>query len=199
MFDLTEVEISRRLAQAHAAPADTDDAPSWLAASPRPAAVLIPFLRASNSWQILFTRRTELVADHKGQVSFPGGSADPGDPSPEYTALREAEEEIGLNTRDVRLLGRLNELPTVTNYCVTPVAGVIPWPYPLRLEEIEVSRAFTIPLSWLAVPSHRETRFRTLPGTGASLPVIYFQPYEGELLWGVSAQIVVNLLAALFG
>jgi hypothetical protein len=111
--------------------------------------------------------------------------------------LREAEEEIGLNPADVRVLGRLRELPTVTNYCVTPVVGVIPWPYPLRLEEIEVCRAFHIPLAWLADPSHHQTHSRILPGTTISIPVIYFQPYDGELLWGVSAQITVNILTAL--
>jgi 8-oxo-dGTP pyrophosphatase MutT (NUDIX family) len=197
MFDLSESEITRRLAAAPLGPAEDDFAASWMPAAPRPAAVLIPFLRVADAWHILFTRRTEMVADHKGQVAFPGGRADPGDPSPEFTALREANEEIGLNPGDVNVLGCLKKLPTITNYCVTPVVGVIPWPYPLRLEAIEVCRAFCIPLTWLADPAHREIRTRTLPGTAAPLPVIYFQHYDGELLWGVSAQITVNLLTAL--
>lgn len=194
---LTETEIARRLAAALALPAEEDCSAHWLTASPRPAAVLIPFLFVADEWHILYTRRTDRVADHKGQVAFPGGSADPDDPSAEYTALREAEEEIGLNPADVTVLGRLQELPTVTHYCITPVIGVIPWPYPLHLAEIEVSRAFTIPLTWLADSSHHETRTRYLPGTDAVLRVIYFQPYDKELLWGVTAQITLNLLAAL--
>ncbi len=194
---LTETEISRRLAAALALPAEEDCTAHWLTAVPRPAAVLIPFLSILDEWQLLFTRRTDRVADHKGQVAFPGGSADPDDPSAEYTALREAKEEIGLHPADVRVLGRLQELPTISNYCVTPMVGVIPWPYPLRLADVEVSRAFTIPLAWLADPSHHETRARTLPGTNTSVRVIYFQIYNGELLWGVSAQITLNLLAAL--
>ena len=197
MFDLTESEITRRLAVAPTLPAEEDSSASWMPAAPRSAAVLIPFLRVADSWHILFTRRTEMVADHKGQVAFPGGRADAGDTSPEFTALREAREEIGLNPGDVSVLGRLQELPTITNYCITPVVGVIPWPYPLRLETIEVCRAFCIPLAWLADPTHREIRSRTIPGSSAPLPVIYFQPYDGELLWGVSAQIMVNLLSAL--
>jgi len=197
MFDLSESEISRRLATAPLMPATEGNFLNWMPLSPRPAAVLIPFLRVADGWHILFTRRTETVADHKGQVAFPGGRADPGDPSPEYTALREAEEEIGLTPGDVRILGHLQKLPTITNYCITPVVGVIPWPYPLRLAAVEVNRAFCIPLDWLAEPAHHEIRTRTLPGNGVPLPVIYFQPYDGELLWGVSAQITVNLLFAL--
>jgi len=197
MFDLTESEITRRLAGAPPLPPVDDFPVSWMPAGSRPAAVLIPFLRVADTWHILFTRRTDMVADHKGQVAFPGGSADPGDPSPEYTALREAQEEIGLDPADVNVLGHLQELPTITNYCITPVVGVIPWPYPLHLAAIEVSRAFTIPLSWLADQSHHETRLRAIPGTASTVPVIYFQPYDGELLWGVSAQIMLNLLAVL--
>jgi 8-oxo-dGTP pyrophosphatase MutT (NUDIX family) len=197
MIDLTESDISQRLAAAPLLPAVEDLSAGWIPAAPRPAAVLIPFLRISDSWHILFTRRTETVADHKGQVAFPGGRSDPDDPSPEYTALREAEEEIGLNPANARILGRLPELPTITNYCITPVVGVIPWPYPLRLAAVEVVRAFNIPLTWLADPAHREVRTRSLPGTAVSIPVIFFQQYDGELLWGVSAQIMVNLLAAL--
>jgi 8-oxo-dGTP pyrophosphatase MutT (NUDIX family) len=197
MFDLTESEISRRLAAKQMLPVEGDYSASWIPAAPRPAAVLIPFLRVAGTWHILFTRRTEMVADHKGQVAFPGGRFDQGDPSPEFTALREANEEIGLNPGDVSVLGRLQELPTVTNFCITPVVGVIPWPYPLRLAAIEVCRAFYIPLTWLADSAHHEIRTRTIPGTAAPLPVIYFQPYDGELLWGVSAQITINLLTAL--
>lgn len=197
MFDLTESEIARRLSAPPTIIIDEGNSTGWVPAAPRPAAVLIPFLRVDNAWHILLTRRTEVVADHKGQVAFPGGRADPGDPSPDETALREAEEEIGLHPADVRILGRLPELITITNYCVTPVVGVIPWPYPLHIATIEVSRAFSIPLTWLADPTHHETRTRLIPGTAIQLPVIYFQPYDGELLWGVSAEIMVNLLVTL--
>lgn len=197
MFEFTESEISRRLTAAIPLPAELNNTAGWAPAVTQPAAVLIPFLRLGNEWHVLFTRRTELVANHKGQVAFPGGRADPADPSPEFTALREAQEEIGLDPADVRVLGRLPELPTVTNYCVTPIVGVIPWPYPLRLAAIEVFRAFSIPLAWLADPAHHEIRTRTIPGFAAPIPVVYFQPYDGEILWGVSAHIMVNLLAVL--
>jgi 8-oxo-dGTP pyrophosphatase MutT (NUDIX family) len=116
------------------------------------------------------------------------------------TALREAQEEIGLVPNQVRILGQMNSLWTITNYLVTPIVGVIPWPFSIRLEEIEVSRVFTIPLDWLADPEHHEVRYRTIPSPYSQImqserhPVIYFNPYQEELLWGVSAEIIVSFI-----
>lgn len=178
--------------------------------APRPAAVLVPFFayndaeKAKNEWQVLFTRRTNTVADHQGQVAFPGGSADPTDISSEMTALREAQEEIGLDPAQVKILGKMHSLWTISNYMVTPVIGIIPWPFPIRLEEVEVSRVFSIPLDWLADPTHHEVRYRTIPPQYSQVlgrefhPVIYFQPYQDELLWGVSAEITLRLINILF-
>jgi 8-oxo-dGTP pyrophosphatase MutT (NUDIX family) len=132
-------------------------------------------------------------------VAFPGGRADPGDPDPETTALREAQEEIGLDPADVRILGRMYDFLTITNYLVTPVIGVLPWPYPLRLAAVEVTRAFTIPLAWLADPANRQEMQRDLPPPLPPIPVIYFQPFDGEILWGASAAFTVSLLDILFG
>lgn len=163
----------------------------------RPAAVLVPLLRKLQEWHVLFTRRTDTLPEHSGQVAFPGGQCDPSDQSPEDTALREAYEEIRLHPADVKILGRLNTLITITNYSVTPVVGSIPQPYDFAIAEREVSRVFTIPLAWLADPSNREIRKRILPPPLKPTPIIYFKPYEGEVLWGVSAQIVLDLLKAL--
>lgn len=198
---LTEAEITWRLAQAQPLTAPPSFPKELLRdpAHPRPAAVLIPFLRRDGAWHILFTRRNADLPEHSGQVAFPGGRADPGDPDPETTARREAHEEIGLAPGDVRILGRLYDFLTITNYTVTPVVGVMPWPYPLRLSPAEVSRAFTIPLDWLADPAHREERQRPLPPPFAPVPVVYFQPYDGELLWGATATFTVGLLEVLFG
>jgi 8-oxo-dGTP pyrophosphatase MutT (NUDIX family) len=93
------------------------------------------------------------VAEHQGQVAFPGGRADPSDTTPEMTALREAHEEIGIDPTKVRILGRMQSLHTISNYVVTPIVGVIPWPVSFRLEETEVRRVFSIPLNWLADPN----------------------------------------------
>jgi 8-oxo-dGTP pyrophosphatase MutT (NUDIX family) len=200
--DLTVEEIARRLAdalhQAGGVPFHDIPHPDFQPAKPRPAAVLIPFLRQDNAWHLLYTRRTAHLAEHSGQVAFPGGRADPGDTDPEMTALREAREEIGLHPADVRILGRLHDFITITNYQVTPVIGLIRWPFRLHLEVEEVSRAFTVPLAWLADPANHEVRQRPLPPPYPPVSVIYFSPYDGELLWGVSARFTVTLTGILF-
>ncbi|HEX9091193.1 MAG TPA: CoA pyrophosphatase, partial [Anaerolineales bacterium] len=156
------------------------------------------------SWNILFTRRTNSVAEHQGQVAFPGGRSDPTDTTPEMTALREAHEEIGLDPKQVRILGRMDSMWTISNYLVTPIVGVIPWPFPVQLEETEVSTVFSIPLDWLADPANHEVRYRDIPNPIAKIlhrdvhPVIYFEPYNNETLWGVSAEITQRLIEILY-
>ena len=165
--------------------------------APKPAAVLIPLLQQEKAWHLLLTRRRDDLPEHSGQVAFPGGRVDPGDTSPENTAMREAWEEIGLRPDDIHLLGRLRPYLTITNYLVTPVVGVIPWPYELQLETREVSRAFIMPLGWLMDPANHEERPRTLPGLNPPVNVIYFKQYDGELLWGASARLTLALIRAL--
>jgi 8-oxo-dGTP pyrophosphatase MutT (NUDIX family) len=160
---------------------------------PRPAAVLVPLIDWDGEWHLLFTRRTDLVDHHKGQVSFPGGATDPGDASAEHTALREAEEEIGLGSAEVRVLGHMGEYLTVTNFRVTPVVGVIPWPYCFKIHTLEVGRVFTIPLAWLRDPTNRQEFTRQETGRG----VVTYLPYDGELLWGATARMTVSFLSAL--
>lgn len=157
------------------------------------AAVLIPLVWHDGEWHLLFTRRTDTVESHKGQVSFPGGGCDEGETTPEQTALREAEEEIGIQTSDVRVLGRLSNLITITYFRVTPVVGVVGWPAVFRVGEHEVARIFTIPLAWLANPANR-WEFE-MPGRTRSL--IAYHPYDGELLWGATARMTVDFLRVL--
>jgi len=206
---LSELDIQQRLVEAHEK--DTEDGfiSAFLPDAPRPAAVLVPFLRApvddagTIGWHILLTKRSNKLEEHSGQVAFPGGRSDPEDASPEATALREAQEEIGLNPQKVRILGCLDSLLTITNYRISPVVGVIPWPFNVQLAHVEVDRVFTIPLTWLAEPSHYEIRRRVIPPPyslhfgSESHPVIYFQSYDGEILWGVSAEITMRLLKTL--
>lgn len=157
------------------------------------AAVLIPLVWQDEEWHLLYTRRTDTVESHKGQVSFPGGASDEGETSPEQTALREAEEEIGLDPGNVRVLGRLSNLITITYFRVTPVVGVVKWPAVFRVGEHEVARIFTIPLGWLANPLNRwEFEMR-----GRTRSLIAYHPYDGELLWGATARMTVDFLKVL--
>ncbi len=206
----TEAYITQRLSEALHTQPEASKLWDLITNTPRPAAVLIPlFLNHSSGdeadgWQVLLTRRTNSVAEHQGQVAFPGGRADPTDTTPEMTALREAREEIGLDPTQVRILGRMQTLHTISNYIVTPIVGVIPWPFIFQLEETEVSRVFSIPLNWLVDPNNHERRNRTIPEALAKIlqkdnfPVIYFHPYKDELLWGVSAEIMVRLIDILY-
>ena len=158
------------------------------------AAVLVPLVWQDEEWHLLYTRRTDRVESHKGQVSFPGGACDDGEITPEETALREAHEEIGLEADNVRILGRLPNLITISHYRVTPVVGMIlNWPTVFRVGEHEVARIFTMPLGWLANEMNR-WQF-DIPGRKRS--VIAYHPYDGELLWGATARMTVDFLKVL--
>jgi 8-oxo-dGTP pyrophosphatase MutT (NUDIX family) len=196
-LDLTEEEISERLSQDSITTHEFDFPIELFQESPKPAAVLIPFLRKDNSWHILYTRRTDTLPEHSGQVAFPGGRTDPEDISPEATAIREAYEEIRLKPSDVKILGRMHSIATITNYFVTPIIGVIPWPYNFVLRKEEVSKVFMIPMEWLSDPRNHSIQERKLPKPYPPIPVVYFERYNGELLWGVSARITLNLLDTL--
>ena len=154
------------------------------------AAVLVPLVWQDDEWHLLYTRRTDKVESHKGQVSFPGGACDEGETTPEQTALREAEEEIGISPKDVKVLGRLANLITITYFRVTPVVGVVKWPNVFRVGENEVARVFTIPLGWLANPSNRWQFERS----DLRRALIAYHPYDGELLWGATARMTVDFL-----
>lgn len=161
---------------------------------PRKAAVLVPLLLKGNKWHILFIHRTEDSKEHSDQVAFPGGRLDFIGESIIQAALRETEEEIGLPTDKVKFLGELNSIFTISNYDLTPVVGVIPWPYPFVIQTQEVKRIFTIPLAWLSNPNHWVIKKRYFSPLDAELSVVYFNKYKGELLWGVSARITLNLV-----
>jgi len=194
---LTEERITRQLKQSYQPGriASTDGyAGLYEHVRLKCAAILIPFFWWEDGWQLVFTRRTDTVEHHKGQVSFPGGRCETGEATPEATALREAKEELGLASEHVRLLGRMNDVITITRYRITPIVGVIPWPYPFQPEPAEVGRVFSIPLLWLADRANWDERSITPDGIARPFPVISYHPYDGEILWGASARITHNLL-----
>jgi 8-oxo-dGTP pyrophosphatase MutT (NUDIX family) len=199
-FQLTEEDIAERLSHRQRDEVLEDPfPPGFLSRPPRNASVLIPMLKQDGAWHILFIRRTSNSNDpHSGQVAFPGGGSDPGDRDAVDTALREANEELGILPADVRILGHLMDFITVTGYRVTPIVASIPWPYPLVLEAKEVNRAFTIPLDWLVDPDNHEERPRILPAPYQPINVIYFKTFDGETLWGASARFTIELINILF-
>lgn len=160
----------------------------------RPAAVLVPLFFRSSEWHLLFTRRTESVNSHRGQVSFPGGLIEPSDASPEAAAVREAAEEIGLAAEQVKLIGRLDPLLTVSQFIITPVVGVVSGPLDLQINHHEVAAVFDVPLAWLMDEANLETRSRTPPFSKRPIQVFYFKPYHGEVVWGATARMTVQLL-----
>jgi len=157
---------------------------------PRRAAVLLPLQRGPDGWRMLFLRRPSTLHDHPGEVAFPGGMVDPGDEDAAATALREAQEELGL--RHVRLIGRLPQCRTYTsNVLVTVVVGVVPPDEPLRPNPAEVVRVFSLPLDYLAVPSHVRREEKLLRGERVA---VYFIAYDGELIWGFTGRVVMRFL-----
>ncbi|WML91506.1 CoA pyrophosphatase [Thiothrix lacustris] len=164
----------------------------------REAGVLVPFVRMEGAWHLLFIRRPTSNRDyHSGQVAFAGGKHEPEDVDLTATALREAHEEIGIEPQDVQVLGQLSPHHSVSRFRILPVVATVPWPYNLTLSPLEVARAFTIPLAWLAQPQHHEIRYRHLADLPKPLPVVYFEEYDGEILWGATARITLALLSCL--
>lgn len=163
----------------------------------RRAAVLVPVLDYDGEPGLLFTRRTETVETHKGQISFPGGATDPGDADSTATALRETHEELGIPPGAVEVLGALDDLPTtVSGFVVAPVVGIIPYPYPFRVNSAEIAEILPVPLRVFRDPSR--LRVERHERAGALLDV-YFYRYDGEEIWGLTARIMKGFIDAIFG
>lgn len=157
-----------------------------------PAAVLIPVYHKQGEYHILFTKRTEIVKDHKGQISFPGGTYEAKDGTLLNTALRESTEEIGLAAEAVEVLGELDDYLTVgSGYIISPFVGVIPWPYPLKVDPIEVAKIVEVPISALLNKSYLRLGTDTL---NDQVITAYFYHYQGEVIWGATARILNQFL-----
>lgn len=154
------------------------------------AAVLIPVIAHPGELTVLFTQRTQHLKSHSGQVSFPGGRVEPGDASVEFTALREATEEIGLSADRVEILGRLPDYHTRTGFRVAPVIGLVTPPLELALDPREVDAVFEVPLAFLLDERNRERRTREFQGLSVGY---YVYEYHGHVIWGATAGMLVNL------
>jgi 8-oxo-dGTP pyrophosphatase MutT (NUDIX family) len=176
----------------------TQDIPSdWDEQKSLKAGVLIPFVRDLDSWHIVFIRRSDHEHDyHRGQVAFAGGKYEDQDRDLQQTALREAHEEIGLHPQHVEVLGQLNYHYSITRFKIAPVvAHVKQWPYAFVPDPDEVARVFSIPLSWLAEKANFRMEQRTI--NGRTFPVVFYDEYDGEVLWGATARMVQSLISCL--
>lgn len=157
----------------------------------RRACVLIPLIRdLHGTWSILFSRRSDQLQAHSGQIAFPGGAVE-AEESLEAAAIREAQEEVGIPTKHVKLIGRLDDVITHSGFLVAPFVGVITEPVEYVLQASEVVEVFEVPLDALLVPSLPEVRYvvfrdRRYPA--------YYYPYGKNEIWGLTGRILKAFL-----
>lgn len=161
----------------------------------RDAAVLIPVIDDGEDARVLLTQRTATLRKHSGQVAFPGGAIDPGDDTPERAALRETEEEIGLNRRFVETVGRLPIYMAMSGFRITPVLAVVEPGFELTLNPTEVDAVFEVPLSFLMNPRHHGRGRATWQGSERQF---YRMPYGERNIWGITAGIIRMLYERLY-
>jgi len=162
------------------------------AASRVSAAVLLPIYYKQGQYYLLFTKRTETVKEHKGEISFPGGAYQEGDGTLVNTALRECAEEISLMADEVEVLGELDDIVTATSgYIVSPFVGFIPWPRALKVDQRETEEVIEVPISALLDKGCLREETKIIDGEAVNL---YFYHYQGRVIWGATARILNQFL-----
>jgi 8-oxo-dGTP pyrophosphatase MutT (NUDIX family) len=166
---------------------------------PRPASVLVPLVQRDDGLHVLLTRRTDHLHDHAGQISFPGGRQDAADKTAIDTALREAQEEVGLLPQHVQVLACLPLYTTVTHYQVTPVVALVQPPFELVLDSFEVAEAFEVPLSFLMNPAHHRRHRLLVQGIERQFLSMPWTRHDGRefFIWGATAAMLRNVYALL--
>jgi len=187
---LVRVESGSRLEESNIVPDPTiGEWPAQL----RPAAVLVPLVLhgdRKNNPTVLFTRRTDHLYHHPGQISFPGGSMEKNDASAEETALREAEEEIGLAPERIEIIGRLPDCLTGTGFRVIPVVGLLHSPIELKLNSFEVAEVFEVPLAYFLDPVNHQLHTTQINGKTHRF---HAMPYGDYFIWGATAAMLMTL------
>jgi 8-oxo-dGTP pyrophosphatase MutT (NUDIX family) len=161
----------------------------------RDAAVLIPVVDHRDGATIILTKRTEKLRTHSGQIAFPGGSVDPSDTSPQDAALRETEEEIGLDRSFVKVIGRLPDYVSGSGFRVAPVIGIVRPGFLLTLNADEVDNAFEVPLAFLMNEANHGRESREWQG---HMRRYYVMPYGDHYIWGLTAGIIRELYERLY-
>jgi 8-oxo-dGTP pyrophosphatase MutT (NUDIX family) len=154
------------------------------------AAVLVGFVDRPDGVTVLLTQRTAHLADHGGQISFPGGRVEDSDADIVAAALRETTEEVGLPPSSVTVAGTLEDHGTVSGYRVTPVVAAIRPPFTLTLDPFEVAEAFEVPFAFILDPANRHCERVT---RGDVVRDIYTFPYQGRRIWGFTARILARV------
>jgi 8-oxo-dGTP pyrophosphatase MutT (NUDIX family) len=194
MIELDVAGLRERLGRPRPAAAVYGDDGTGREEAATVAAVLVPIITRPAGLTVLFTQRTAHLKAHSGQVSFPGGRAEPGDASPEETALRESEEEVGLPRSRVEVLAKLPEYFTRTGFRVTPVVGLVVPPLDLVPDPREVESVFEVPLAFLLDARNHKRQTREYQGRMVGY---YEMPYGDRHIWGATAGMVVNLYRVL--
>lgn len=157
-----------------------------------PAGVLLLLYEDDAQPHVVFQKRTDRVRDHKGQISFPGGARDPDDDDILYTALRETHEEIGVEPQDVDVLGRLDDMVTISKFLVTPFVGWLRrYPYEWRFSDEEVAYLLQVPIPHLLDPENFVPDRRVIDGHEVILPSYRFGE---DIIWGATARMLTNFL-----
>jgi len=162
----------------------------------RPAAVLVPIVNRPEGMSVLLTQRTPHLTAHAGQISFPGGRIEEGDPDATAAALRETEEEVGLSRDHIAVIGRLDTYVTGTGFEITPIVGIVRTPFPLTIDPFEVAEVFEVPLSFVLDSRNHRRMTREFENRTR---VFFVLPYEGRNIWGATAGMLVNLAEVLAG
>jgi len=154
-----------------------------------PAAVLVPLVERDDGYRVLLTRRTEDLKRHAGQIAFPGGRVDPVDCDAVACALRETEEEIGLDRRHVDIVGELDPYITGSGFRITPIVAFVRTPFELRIDPREVAEAFEVPLVHFLDPANHHRHSGQFRGRERFW---YAMPYHDYYIWGATAGMLMN-------
>lgn len=160
----------------------------------RAAAVLFPFYWKNDEPWVLLTQRNKNLKHHSGQVSFPGGAFEPEDGHVRNTALRETEEEVGIAAQNIKLLGYLDNLPSISGFEVTPFVGFLADDFEVVKDEREVHKVFGVPFSFF---QNKENRQKQYVKTPLGRKHYYIYQYNDDVIWGLTAQIIVKLVKRL--
>ncbi len=161
----------------------------------RDAAVLIPVVDRRDGASVILTKRTEKLRSHSGQISFPGGRLDPTDPTPEYAALRETEEEIGISPNYIEVVGRMPDYVSGSGFRIAPILSVVRPDFHLSINPDEVDDAFEVPLAFLMDPANHTRDSRVWQDRER---YFYTMPFGERYIWGVTAGIIRTLYERLY-